>query len=250
MTAIAGALTVGQRSAPLRMPDAILGPPPRQDLCHLGRAPLGDRPVEQGGRAGAGRGFGGVRRRCGCPTALFDALPATDRWPARSSPGRARRSPLGPRPGRGGRVRCCRCTTCSSPASRNVLRGVTQWGATDFAVCGLAAAQRELVRRHAPGGGRPTGWRRCRWSTACRCSYYPPTRLHLVDTSGQRHHVSGVVEGATDGPRRSRCCPGRDCRPDRNADHADAALVKDVGRDPGRGGGRSGLRRTGPRRTW
>jgi hypothetical protein len=35
------------------------GQPPRQDLCHLGRAPLRDRPVQQGGGAGPGGGFVG-----------------------------------------------------------------------------------------------------------------------------------------------------------------------------------------------
>ena len=230
VTAIAGPLTLGQRSAPLQMPDAIL-------------ARYGDKTyvIWDGHRSEIDLSNKAVALALGVDStapepvplskALFDALPATDPLVSPAVPRAGEPVAVGHRAGRGDRLGA---VGARSGAVRrgHPLCAVTQWRATDFAVRRVAAALVELVRRRGPaGGGAGPAGAGAGGATACRCRFIRPPGCSWWTPRSTAPPAWRGRRAPPTAPRRSRCCPGQGLPIPVGAEQQLVHLVKDV-RDP------------------
>jgi type VII secretion protein EccB len=226
VTALAGALTVGQRSAPLEMPNAILASYAGKTYViwdgHRSEIDLANKAVALAL---------GVDSSAPAPvplsTALFDALPATDPLASPAIAGAGTPPPWDIAPG----------AVVGSVLSVGDLQ---QAGQETFYVLLPNGVQRispfvaALLRSaNSFGDALPTAVAPDRLATvpvidSLPVSFYPPTRLHLVDTTVNGTTCLTWSKGATDRSAVITVLSGQGLPIPPDADQRVLPLVKDA----------------------
>lgn len=230
VTALAGDLTVGQRSVPLRMPNAILGRHDDKTFVvwdgHRSDIDLSNKSV-----ALALGVDSSAPQPIPMSTVLYDAIPATDPLVSPAIPDAGERSQwdLGPE------------VVIGSVLS---VRDLQQAGVETFYVLLPNGVQRispfvaALIRAaNSFGGVAPTAVTPDRLAMvpvveSLPVSYYPSTRLHLIDTKVNDTTCLAWSKGATDKAAKITVLSGQGLPIPPDADNRIVHLVKDAGADP------------------
>jgi type VII secretion protein EccB len=230
VTAISGPLTVGQRSAPLRMPDAILASHDTKTYV-----------IWDGGRSEIDLSNKAVALALGVDssapapiplsTALFDALPATDPLTSPTVPSAGAPAPWDIAPG----------VVIGSVLS---VRDLAQPGTDAFYVLLPTGVQRispfvAALLRSANSFGdvlpitvAPDRIAKIPIVDALPVQFYPATRLHLVDTAVNGTTCLSWSKGATDRAAQIGVLSGQGLPVPPGADQQIQHVVKDS-REPG-----------------
>ncbi|WP_375489209.1 type VII secretion protein EccB [uncultured Mycobacterium sp.] len=230
VTAIAGPLQVGQRSAPLTMPNAILARHNTKTYVvwdgHRSEIDLSTKSVALAL---------GVDADAPAPvpmsTALFDAIPATDPLISPVIPDAGQPSPwdLGARAVIGS-VLSVRELSQSGADTFYVLLGNGVQRISPFVASLLRSAN--SFGNVAPVAVSPDRLARVPVVDSLPVDYYPPTRLHLVDTTVAGTTCLAWSKGATDSAATVALLSGQGLPTPAESDNRLVHLVKDAAADP------------------